>query len=163
MALPSTVINGIHYDPSSYEIRVDSTALSPYVKALTYGDKLTPTFGYGESPQPLLRSRGVYDPGTVSLELYKFAAEKFEAYLAGKAAASGGNGHGICEVNFTILITIAETGFDTITDTLQVCRLISPGNEMPSAGASDLSSVKYEIQPAQILHNGRCLFKGPRV
>ena len=157
MALPSTVINGTHYDASSYEIRVDSTPFSPYVKSLTYNDKLTPVFGYGQSSQPLLRTRGVYDPGSVSFELYKFAGNTFEKYLTSLAG-----GHGFGEVVFSIYVTITEPGFDTIFDQLLSCRVTGSGNEMPATGGSEHATVKYDIMPGLILHNGVAMMKNPR-
>jgi hypothetical protein len=155
MALPTgAIINGVHYDPSSYEIRVNTTLLSPWVRSLTYPDKLTPTKGYGQSPQPLLRSRGTYDPSGAAIELYKFAADQFEQFLSNLA---GGNGLG--EAVFTVFITLTEQNFATIADQVQGCRAMGFGNEMPAAGGAELTVVKYDLDPMHILHNGKSLVK----
>jgi len=155
MALPVPYINGVMYDPSSYEIKIDGV-IATLVKSLTYGDGLSPTdiFAAG-NPGKVGRTRGVYSCES-SIEFYIDGARDFLSKLQTKI---GGTGDGYGEAVFTIGVHIYEPPQPAIIHTLVGCRVVKVGDEMPGAGGSDTTTQKFDLNMMWIERNGKRLYK----
>jgi len=157
MALPIPFINGVRYDPSSYEIKIDGI-ICRGVKSITYEDGLAPVdvFAAG-NPAPIARTRGVYSR-SASMELYLDEANDLLYRLQTKI---GGTGDGYGEVAFDVSVLIYEPPRPALRHVLIGCRLTKVGDEMPGSGGADTSSQKYDLNPMWIERNGKKLFRVP--
>lgn len=155
MALIPPIINGVRYDVSSYEIRIDGRPLSSSgFKSLSYSDGLEPGEVYGQSPQKIGRTRGKYT-AEGSMELWLDESIEFETRLT--------TGHGLSERVFKIDVMVAESGRPPIHTELVGCRIKKRDNEMPGVGGSDAASVKYELDVMFILRDGKSLITNPKL
>lgn len=139
------LINGTRHEWSSIEIQLapEGKGSNIYVgvKELAYKLEMAPTDVYGTSPQPIGRTRGVLS-FSASLTLYKAESALFLQQL----------GDGYLEKPFNVIANYTENGFDTITDSIIGCRLVSPDNSH-SQGADPLV-VKWDLHPMMIKLSG---------
>jgi hypothetical protein len=160
--VPITYINGTHYDPSSYEVRIVAPNVGSSqlvgLKILTYDDSLEPGAVTSTYPGKIGRTRGKY-AANAGFELYKAFAEDFEAVLARIEA------NGIYEAPFNIQVTVFEEStngvrLQPIKDIIKGCRVKKIDGPMPGEG--EAASKKYELDVMSIQWNGRKPFRGYR-
>jgi len=166
MAISYPLINGVRFDASSFEIKVNGTTILG-VKELSYGDGLEPGEVRGTSPQRLGRTRGKYD-AEGSITLFKDESVAFEQSLQGISGLIGGaiggvigvavslsglgGSSGLYESVFDIVVNISESDRPTVTDTIVGCRVKKADKNMP--GSPEAAEVKYDLDVMYILHNG---------
>jgi hypothetical protein len=134
------LISGVRHEWSSVEIRLKGDIYIG-VKSINYTDDLKPTKLYGTHPKPIGRTRGQYNC-SASIEMYTAEASKFRAVL----------GPGYKEVEFDIVVSYVESGFETITDGIFGCRIVKDQGG-GSAGAADGLSVPWDLDPMNIVWN----------
>lgn len=129
------LINGVAFDYSSIEARIDGTPYAGF-KSISYDHGLEPGEGRGTRAQVALRSRGKYTAGG-SIEVYKYDYQKLITALGAVGA------RGFMEYAFNILVSYREFGFPIITDKLMYCRL-KKASESPSEDGGVLT-VKCDL------------------
>ena len=149
MPLPQfPLVNGNRFDYSSVEIVI---AGIPYrgVQSISYKHALKPKKLYGTSAMPLGRTRGQYEPGEPSMDMYK---EDYEV-LTTALLALGLGGYG--EANFQILVSYQEIGSSLIVDTLNGCRITEDEDSHKQGDAESIVKVTLDIM--ELLRNGKPL------
>jgi hypothetical protein len=142
------LING--YEPSfaSIEVKIVGTGIViplPGIKAINYNDKLARSKIFGNSVNPMGRTRGQVTPSG-SIEFYK--------RMWGEASALMSNNgmYGISEGSWAILVTYAEAGMTVTRDVLEGASVINPDSS--NSEGTDATVVKCELDLMGILWNG---------
>lgn len=141
------LVNGVRHEWSSIEIKL-GTDIYLGVKEISYKHGMKPKKVYGTHPQPIGRTRGVYEP-EASITLWFAEANKLRKKL----------GAGFFETPFDITVSYSENGFDTVVDLIQGARIVS--DDMSPSQGEDPIEVKFELDVMLILANGVNAVKNP--
>jgi len=138
--IPYPYVNGVRHSFTSIELKLAGQTFVGF-KSIDYSRKRDRTKVYGNSPDPLGKTRGKnsYD---ASVEVYLAEWNAFQVQL--------GAGYG--DAFFTVTVTYSENGFDTISDVIQGCTMDS--TEASNAEGSDPTTRKLDLSPLKILFNG---------
>lgn len=132
-------INGVLYEKSSIEIKIDGLKYTG-AKAIDYDEAVEPEAEYGTSPDVIGATRGKR-VATGSVELY---LPEFQRLLNKLGA-------GFYEKIFQITVSYEEPALGTIVDQLVNCRIKKPAASMPDTGAL---TRKVDLFIFKILWNG---------
>lgn len=142
--MPSTIqyplINGVRHSFSSVELRLAGQIFVGF-KSVNYSRKRGRTTVFGNSPDPLGKTRGKNEYSG-DCELYLAEWNAFQAQL--------GAGYG--DVFFDVVVQYSENGFDTLTDTLRGCTMDS--TDASNGEGTDPTVRKFDLGPLKILFNG---------
>jgi hypothetical protein len=138
-------INGVYYDFSSIELRIDGQIFIGF-KSITYTRTRSRVMVRGNSPDPLGKTRGINEY-SAECEMYLPEFNELENLILG-----AGNTDGYGEVFFDIFVTYTENGFDTIQDQLIACTFDS--TDASHAQSADPLLRKFALNPLKIIFNG---------
>lgn len=136
------IINGISYEHSSCEIRMNSSIFLA-IKEITYDDEVAPGYVQGTRANWVRRTSGTYKP-TASLTMQ---SSDFQSLIEDEL---GGTGY--ATVEFPMRIVYYNAGEPAQTDILYKCRIKKASNSS-SAGA-DPSMIKVDLDIEKISRNG---------
>jgi hypothetical protein len=142
------MVNGHRYSWASVEIGANNGAVVRGIKSIDYDHSLTPTKIMGTGPNPVGRTRGVYE-AKATIEMYRTEWENLKATL-------GQSGVGFGETSFPITCQYADVGQPVVTDTLEGCRVENPS--FSGAEGADALTVKITLNVMRILENGLPLY-----
>ena len=134
------MLNGVRFDWSSVEIKINGKPPIIGVKALSYKHTLDPGEVFGTSAQLLGRTRGQYK-AEGSIELYKAEYHLLIAYL----------GNGYLEKSFEITTHYDEAGL-VLTDNLKGVRLKGADNSHQQG--NEALTVKSDLSIMYLIENG---------
>lgn len=141
-------INGVRFDWSSVDIKIGGVLRPIGVKSIEYSHRLEPTKVRGNHAQPIGRTRGEYE-AEGSITLFKAEAQLLRDALEALPPAGGG----YMEKAFEIVVSYADTGQVTVTDTLVGCRIKSEADSH-SQGADPLEE-SIELDVMCLKKNGK--------
>lgn len=141
------MINGHRYSWASVEHGVNGPIVRG-IKSIDYDHSLTPTKILGTGPNPIGRTRGVYE-AKANVEMYRLEYENLKATL-------GQGGVGFGETSFTWVVQYADVGQPVITDTLEGARIENP--QFGGAEGGDALTVKFTLNVMLIKENGLPLY-----
>lgn len=142
------MINGHRYSWASIEFGFNNGAVMRGIKSIDYSHSLTPAKLTGTGPNPVGRTRGIYEV-KATLEMYRVEYENLKATL-------GQSGVGFGETAFPITVQYADVGQPVITDTLEGVRIVEP--QFSGSEGSDPLTVKITLDPMRLLENGLPLY-----
>ncbi len=146
MAISYPLLNGVRYDHSSLDIRINNRAIFG-IKSIDYSDNLEPGEVYGTGAQIVGRTRGQYK-ASGSFELYRAEYDEMVANLRQSFPNIG-----LYEINFDVVVNYKpEGGIAMITDAIKGCRIKSAAHN--SSQGSEALAVKCELHVMYIIKNG---------
>lgn len=139
------LINGVRHDFSSLELKFATfgNLVIVGIKSVNYKSSLKPTKVYGTHPQPIGRTRGVYD-ASGDIEMYLAEANVLESAIAA-------TGQGLMEAVFDATVTRFENQFDSIIDEIIGCRITDRDSSNSQGG--DAATIKYTLDVMVITLN----------
>lgn len=135
------LVNGARHSFSSIELKINGQIFVGF-KSINYSRTRSRTMVYGNSPDPLGKTRGTNE--------YKADCE---LYLAEFNAFKESLGAGYGDIAFDINVTYTENGFDTISDVIRGCTLDT--TDSSNSQGNDPLVRKMELNPIKILFNGK--------
>jgi hypothetical protein len=142
------LVNGFSYSWASVEFKFNNAPIIT-VQSIDYkitNDRKQP---YGTNPNPLSKTRGKIT-NSCKVKILLLELDGFLGALA-QNDPTGNNAYG--DVFFEVDVTYSENGVGVIADTILGCTVNSV--EQSSAEGPDALMVEMELQPLQILRNGR--------
>jgi len=137
------LVNGVRHSFVSVELKLDGVIFQGF-KSINYTRTRSRTMVYGNSPDPLGKTRGKNEY-KADCELYLAEWNAFQAQLQDISPGYG-------DQFFEIVVMYNENGFDQITDTIIGCTMDS--TEASNAEGTDPTTRKFELNPIKILFNG---------
>lgn len=134
------LINGLRHSFSSIELKINGQIFVGF-KSINYNRTRSRSMAYGNSPDPLGKTRGTNE--------YKADCElllaEFHVFMSSLGAGYG-------DKAFDISVTYTENGFDTISDVIRGCTIDT--TDSSNSQGTDPSVRKIELNPIKILFNG---------
>jgi hypothetical protein len=148
MALSYPLINGLRYDYTSLEAKINGQAYdwTAGLKELSFSDELEPGEVYGTFAQSLGATRGQYK-AEGSFTLYFQEAQEFIAVM------SGSDGTGYMETYFDLQLSYSEASQTLVTVELLACR-IKKAEDSQSQGSDPLET-KFDLRVGMVKRNGK--------
>lgn len=148
MALSYPLINGLRYDFTSLEVKINGQALdwTAGLKEISFSDELEPGEVYGTFAQSLGATRGQYK-AEGSLTLYFQEAQEFISLL------SNSSGAGYMETLFDLQLAYSEPGQSLVTAELLACRIKKA--EDSQAQGSDPLETKFDLRVGMVKRNNK--------
>lgn len=109
--IPYPLINGVRHDWSSIELKIGVQIFKGFTE-VKYQDSLKGAWVYGNHPQPIGQTRGVYE-ASGSMTLILAEANEFLKAL----------GKGFKEKFFNLSVSYSESWYETITDEIIGCKI----------------------------------------
>lgn len=149
-------INGIAHSWGSVKLRISGERFFG-VTSISYGDKITTSFGYGmgAAHRPRSQSRGKYEPSEISMKV-----ETATAQLIRNMMANRGNGvsYGIAQV--PIVLQYLEPSDLPVTIKFDKCRLVEDTSS--DEEGSDVMTVELKWTTFGVTRNGKTLYEKRR-
>lgn len=133
--------NGVRHSFASIELKLAGQIFLGFT-AINYSRTRSRGLGRGAHPDPLFKTRGENE---YSADCELFLAE-FMAFL--KAAKGGGSIQGYGDVQFDVIVTYQEEGFDPIVDELIGCSIDS--TEASNGTGTDPTVRSVDLNPLKI-------------
>ena len=143
------LINGARHSFASVEVKVAGQIY--FATSVNYSRKRNRTVVRGNHPDPLGKTRGENEY-SADIEFLLSEYNALQAALIAQANQQNLNG-GYGDVAFQVIVTYAENGLDTVTDTINGCTMDS--TEASNAQGADPTKRKFEMNPLKILFAGQ--------
>lgn len=149
MAELATMINGNAFDYSSIKITLADPAPIEFerITSISYEHSLDPDELRGQGPKPLADTTGTYTT-RASMSMYLGDWHTFRKMLMALVTQRGG----WMQKRFQVVVSYAESGEQSVTDTLRGCRVIRASKAYRRG--NDALMVDVDLYVAEILEDG---------